>query len=121
MKNGPEIFKGYRRKKGARIVLLNHLHNESGQIRDFMRMILDDAHWNKNAVEIVIYWKDDQAVACVYRMMNVLMAYCLPRHRRKGYATACVDALKMTGEAIAYRTIYSDFWKSQKIKIKLRD
>lgn len=129
MKNGPEIFKGNRRKKGARLVLKHKLYRSDGVIKLKAHCLVTNKHQNKKGVSIVIYWKDNKPVACVYSeetgvmpfLANMLMAYCLPKYRRKGYSTACINMLTLQGNVYAYVTSSYKFWEKQKRKIKIID
>jgi hypothetical protein len=129
MKNGPEVFKGNRRKKGARLVLKHKLYRSDGVIKLKVNSLLTNTHFNKKGVSIVVYWRNDKPVACVYSeetgvmpyLSNMLMAYCLPKHRRNGFSTACINMLTLRGNVYAYETPSYKFWGKQKRKIRIVD
>ena len=119
MKNGAEVFKGRRLKRGARIILKNRLHGLYGSMEDLMDSILMDEHDKVNKIQLVIYWRNGKPIASVYRFDQELMAYCKRRYRRKGYATACVSALTYRGTMYAHATEHEEFWNRQKCKIDI--
>lgn len=113
------VYSGKTLARAARIVLESKLFNTDGALFDIMIKLITSRHTHQN-VEISICRNDNyKNVAVGFRHDKVLMVYCLRGHRRKGYATKCISALKLARKPIAYITRNKDFWKHQKKKITL--
>lgn len=119
MKNRVEVFKGRRLKRGARIILKNKIHGKYGSMEDLMHSILLNEHDKVNKVQLVIYWRNGKPIASVYRFDQELMAFCKRRYRRKGYATACINALTFRETMYAHSTEYEEFWNHQKCHVNI--
>lgn len=105
---------------GARKVLENKLFDHGGELFGIMLKLIQGHHTHLN-VEISICRNDKwKWVAVGFRHDKVVMAYCLKGHRRKGYATKCINALKLARNPVAYATRSKDFWKHQKKTITLK-
>ena len=112
--NGVIVYSGKDLYRGAHDVIHNKLFNVEGVICGYMLQIIANKH-KKHNVEIALF----ESKAMAYRSKNIVMAYCNPKFRRKGFATLCVSALKLRKNPIAFETRYKDFWKHQKKKISV--
>ncbi len=114
------VYSGADLSRGARVVLESKLFDSDGALFGIMIKLIQGHHTHLN-VEISICRNDNgKNVAVGFRHDKVLMAYCLKGHRRKGYATKCISALKLARKPVAYITRSKDFWKHQKKKITLQ-
>ena len=107
-----KIYTGNQLGRGVIVVIEHDLYVKGWDLLGSLISCLENRDYYTRP-RIALYWNNYDCVAMAFAYDSSIMAYCLPDHRRKGYAKKCVKALKVSKKTLAsYGNKGSEkFWK----------